>query len=105
MKGLLQRCSAVRAYISTRRFTHTPHPSGFLDQSPAALALNKRGPFLDTNDGQKEDRQIVIHSFPSRLVKTTRRAHSGLVIQFYRLGLNSSYKKKHNSIVLLFSER
>jgi hypothetical protein len=59
--------------------------------------LDKGSSLLDPKEGQKKHGEIMVNPLQASLIKATRGAHPGLVIQGYRLGLYSTDKEKHGA--------
>jgi len=84
-----------------------PDFSGFTEDAPAALALNKRGSPFYGNQGDKEKRDVGIHPLQAGLIQAAGLAHPGGVIQGHGLGLYAANKEEHGFLPCLkmLSER
>jgi len=69
--------------------------SGFAGDAATAPASQKRGPLFDSKQGDKKQRNTVIHPFEACLIQTARLAHPGRVIQGHGPWLYSSDEEEH----------
>ncbi len=69
-----------------------------MENISATPALQERAPLFYRKNREKEDSQVVVYPLKPGLIKATRGAHPGLVVQFYCLGLYPGNKEEHGII-------
>jgi len=86
----------ARAAIGSRSLA--PEIPGLRSEASAALTLQERGSFFYREQGDKKERDVMIHPFQACLIQAARPAHSGGVIQGHGLGLQSADEEEHGRL-------
>ena len=67
----------------------------FTEDTSATLTLDKRVPLFDGNQGDKKERDVMVHPLEPGLIQSAGLAHPGGVIQGHGPGLYAANKEKH----------